>query len=59
MLMKLTPVVNFNNILRTAFSPIYFCQKNTKPNFSYRKAMQNTSIQKAANKMLAKLTPVE
>jgi len=29
MLMKLTPVVNFTNILQAAFSPIFFCQKIT------------------------------
>jgi len=26
------PVVNFINILRAAFVPIFFCQKITKPN---------------------------
>ncbi len=31
MLMKLTPGVNFINILRAAFLPLFFCQKNTKP----------------------------
>ncbi len=34
MLMKLTPVVNFTNILWTAFPPISFCQKNSKPNWN-------------------------
>jgi len=32
MLMKLTPVVNFINILQAAFAPILLHQKNTKPN---------------------------
>jgi len=31
-LVKLTPLVNFTNILRAAFAPILFCQKITKPN---------------------------
>jgi len=31
MLVKLTPVDNFTNILREAFNPISFCQKNYKP----------------------------
>jgi len=35
-----------------------FCQKITKPNCKYRKATQNTSVQKAAHKMLVKFTPV-
>jgi len=34
MLMKLTPVVNFINFLWAAFAPIFFWQKNTKPNCS-------------------------
>jgi hypothetical protein len=32
MLVKLTPAVNFIIILQAAFVPIFFCQKNTKPN---------------------------
>jgi len=31
MLMKLTPVVNFINILQAAFALIFFCQTITKP----------------------------
>jgi len=31
MLMKLTPVVNFTNILWAAFAQIFFCKKITKP----------------------------
>jgi len=32
MFVKLTPVVNFTNILQAAFAPILLCQKITKPN---------------------------
>jgi len=34
LLMKLTPVVNFINILQAAFALIFFCQKITEPNCS-------------------------
>jgi len=44
-------VVNFINILRPAFAPIFFCQKITKPNCYWRKAVQNT---KFVLKMLVK-----
>jgi hypothetical protein len=57
MLIKLKSVVNFTNILQTAFVPVFFCQKITKPNFNYRIATQKTSIQKSAHKMLMKLKP--
>jgi len=33
-LMKLTPVVNFINILQAAFAPIFFFQKITKPEYN-------------------------
>jgi len=34
--------VNLTNILRAAFVPIFFRQKNTKPNCKYKKAAHNT-----------------
>ena len=37
--------------------PIFFRQKNTKPNRKYKKTAQNTFVQKAGCKMLVKLTP--
>jgi len=39
-------VVNFINILRAAFAPIFLCQKITNPNCTYGKASQNTFVQK-------------
>ncbi len=47
-------VVNFTNILRAAFAPAFFQQKIVK---SYRKVWRNTLEQKAAHKMLLRLTP--
>jgi len=44
MLMKLTPVVNFNNILWAPFVPILFQQKITKPSWNLREATQNTFV---------------
>jgi hypothetical protein len=49
--------VNFSNILRAAFAPIFFPKKMTKPNRKHRKAYQNTFVQKGAFKKLVKLTP--
>jgi hypothetical protein len=48
MLIKLTPVVNFTNILQATFELISFQQKITKPNCKQIKA---------AYKMLIKLRP--
>jgi len=42
MFMKLTPVVNFNNILRAAFVTIYFQQTITNPNCNQKKDSKNT-----------------
>ncbi len=52
------PQVNFTNILQAAFALILFHQKITKPNCKWRKALQKTLYEKAARKMLVKLTPV-
>ena len=57
MLVKLTPGVNFTNIFRAAFPPISLCQKNTNLSHKYKKAAQKTFVQKAARKMVVKLTP--
>jgi len=46
MLMKLTPIVNFINILRAVFELIFFHQKKSKPNCDERKAAQSTFVQK-------------
>jgi len=42
MMMKLTLVVNFPNILRASFAPISFHQKMSNPNCNHIKAAQNT-----------------
>jgi len=48
MLVKLTPfVANFTIILQAAFVPIFFRQKNAKPNCKWRKALQNTLVQRS------------
>jgi len=46
LLVKLTPGVNFITILQAAFAPLFLHQKITKPNCYYRKAVQNTFLQK-------------
>ena len=38
--------------------PIFFCQKNTKPNCKYKKLLETHLYEKAGRKMLVKLTPV-
>jgi len=48
MLMKLTPVFNFTNILQAAFAPIFLCRKVTKPNCYLREASKSTFVQKKA-----------
>jgi hypothetical protein len=54
-LVKLTPVVNFINILRA-----YICTfvLSPKPKSNKRKVVQSSFIKKAARQMLVKLTPV-
>ncbi len=49
--------VNFTNIWWTAFAPKSICQKITKPNCKHIKAAQKLSCEKAAHKILVKLTP--
>jgi len=44
--MKLTPAVNFTNILQAAFGPISLQQKITNPNCKHMKAAQNTFVKK-------------
>jgi len=53
-MIKLTPGVNFINILRAAFAPIFFVPKNC----ACKMLMKLTPARvKAAHKMLMKLTP--
>ncbi len=52
MLVKLTPVVNFINILQAAFVPIFLHQKLQRQTVTKRKAAQSTFIQKVTSKML-------
>ena len=58
MLVKLTPVIHFTNILRAAYLPIFFLSQKTQTvSIQYRKDTNNTCTKKAAHKMLVKLTP--
>jgi len=57
MLVILTTVVRFTNILQPAFALVFICQRITKLNCNKRKAAQNT-LKKAYLKMLLRLTPV-
>jgi len=50
MLMKMTPGVNFINILCTPFVPIFLCQKITQPKCNKRKAAQSTFLHKVSSK---------
>jgi hypothetical protein len=47
------PVVNFTNISKAGFSPIFLSQKTIKPNFKYLELL----YKKATRKMLGILTP--
>jgi hypothetical protein len=51
------PCVNFTNILRAAFAPKPFRPKITNPNCKHIKGAQKRLYEKAACKMLVKLTP--
>jgi len=57
MLVILTPVISFTNILQAAFALVFICQRITKLNCNKRKAAQST-LKKAYLKMLLRLTPV-
>jgi len=48
--------VNFINILRAAFAPIFLHQKIRKPNCNFKKAAKNSFVQRGARKLLIKLT---
>ena len=50
-------LVNFTNILRAAFAPISFGEKNTNLALSREKLLKIFLYKKAACKMLVKLTP--
>ncbi len=54
MLVKLTTLINVTKILLDFFAQIFFSQKITNTNCKYRKAAQNTFVQKAACKMFVK-----
>jgi len=55
--MKLSPAINFTNIVRAAFAPIFF-QKKLRSQTLTGEILQNTFFtKKAAHKMLVKLTP--
>ncbi len=53
----MTPGVNFTDILRAAFAPIFFCKKITHPNCNSKcyseKLCKTFLFEKAACKMLA------
>ena len=57
LLSSLRSIINFTNILRSAFALISFRQKNTNPICKPIKAAHNTYVWKVARKMLVKLTP--
>ncbi len=60
MLAKLTPVVNFINVLRAAFAPVFFpfAKKFQIQTVTREKLSKNDFVyKKAARKMLAELTP--
>ena len=43
------PVVNFTSILRAAFAPDSFCQKNTNLSRKYKKPAQNAFVRKSCS----------
>jgi len=53
------PVVNFINILRAAFAPIFWRQKISNLTVTTEKLPQILLYKKVAHKTLMKLTPVE
>jgi hypothetical protein len=53
-----SPGVNFTNIIRAAFAPIFLRQKSTNLKSKYKKFCAKHSYKKAARKMLMKLTTV-
>jgi len=58
MLMKLTPVVSFINILQAAFALIFCAKKLQSQTVTREKLFKKLSYEKAAPKMLMKLTLV-
>jgi hypothetical protein len=55
MLVKLTPAVNFINILQAAFAPIFFCQKLQSQTVTREKLHNTLLYKKSRKKMLVKL----
>ncbi len=57
--MKLSPLLNFTNILRATYVLISFCQKKmANAKLSTENLQKTLSYKKAAHKLLVKLTPV-
>jgi len=56
MLLKLTSVVKFNNISRTAFSSISLAEKNKHKLLAQKSFEKRIFVQKAACKIMVKLT---
>jgi len=54
MFVKLTLAVNFTNILRAGFAPIFFLKKLQSQIVSRKKLHKTLSYKKAAHKMLVK-----
>jgi len=52
-----SPVVNFTNILQSAFAPILFCQKIQTQTVIREKLRKTLSNGKTAREMYVKLTP--
>jgi len=57
MLMKLTTIINFTNILRAAFLPISFAYKTQSQTEVREKQRKTLWFEEATPKMLMKLTP--
>jgi hypothetical protein len=53
-----TPGVNFTNIIRAAFAPIFLRQKSLILKSKYKKVLRKHLYEKVARKMLMKLAPV-
>jgi len=59
MILKLPSAVNFINILRAAFAPIFLRKKLQSQNITREKLLKILFLEKGAHKMLIKLTPGE
>ncbi len=59
MLVKLTSVVHFINIIWAVFALRFFRQKNSKPNCNLRKALKSTFVQKSRSHNVDEIEPEE